>query len=57
MTVGVSGEPVSAQDLNNHFKSIKVDLKKAVELEKMHLSHFEVTMLVLLYIKYIIIDW
>lgn len=42
MTIGASGEPVSAQELNNHFQSIKLGLKKAVQLENMHLSHFEV---------------
>ncbi|KAG9152176.1 hypothetical protein Leryth_026124 [Lithospermum erythrorhizon] len=29
MTLGVSGEPVSAQGLNNHFQRIKADIKKA----------------------------
>ncbi|XP_073129992.1 dihydrofolate synthetase isoform X2 [Henckelia pumila] len=42
ITLGKSGEPVSAKDLNSHFQRIKKDLDIAVELEKGHLSHFEV---------------
>ncbi|GAA0167681.1 ligase [Lithospermum erythrorhizon] len=42
MTLGVSGEPVSSQGLNNHFQRIKADIKKALQLENMHLTHFEV---------------
>ncbi|XP_073315465.1 dihydrofolate synthetase isoform X3 [Primulina huaijiensis] len=41
MTLGKSGEPVSAKELNSHFQKIKKDLYIAVELEKGHLSHFE----------------
>ncbi|XP_075495306.1 dihydrofolate synthetase isoform X2 [Primulina tabacum] len=42
ITLGKSGEPVSAKELNSHFQKIKKDLDIAVELEKGHLSHFEV---------------
>lgn len=46
ITLGTSGEPVSAKSLSLHFHKIKEDLNMAVELEKGHLSHFEVCLLV-----------
>ncbi|KAL2556141.1 Folylpolyglutamate synthetase family protein [Forsythia ovata] len=42
ITLGRSGEPVSAKALNCHFQKAKMDLERAVKFEKGHLSHFEV---------------
>ncbi|KAL8519214.1 hypothetical protein ACS0TY_010233 [Phlomoides rotata] len=42
ITLGTSGDPVSAKSLSMHFHKIKVDLNMAVELEKGHLSQFEI---------------
>lgn len=42
ISVGTSGEPVSAEALTSHFHKIKQDLDKALELEKGHLTQFEV---------------
>lgn len=42
ITLGRSGEPVSAKALNCHFQKARTDLERAVKLEKGHLSHFEV---------------
>lgn len=37
-----SGEPVSAEALTSHLRKVKHELDKAMELEKGHLSQFEV---------------
>ncbi|KAJ9539606.1 hypothetical protein OSB04_026112 [Centaurea solstitialis] len=42
ITLGRSGDPVSAKAVNSLFQRIKVVLDQAVQLEKGHLSHFEV---------------
>lgn len=42
ISLGATGELVSEAALNSHFHKIKEDLDKAVELEKGHLSQFEV---------------
>ncbi|PIN08772.1 Dihydrofolate synthase [Handroanthus impetiginosus] len=42
ITLGTTGEPVSAKALSSHFHKIKDDLHMAVEREKGHLSQFEV---------------
>ncbi|KAI3471198.1 hypothetical protein Pfo_027861 [Paulownia fortunei] len=42
ITLGTTGEPVSAKALSSHFHKIKEDLDMAVEHEKGHLSQFEV---------------
>ncbi|XP_051116415.1 dihydrofolate synthetase [Andrographis paniculata] len=42
ISLGTTGEPVSAAVLNSHFHKIKEYLDKAVELEKGQLSQFEV---------------
>ncbi|KAK6121839.1 hypothetical protein DH2020_044452 [Rehmannia glutinosa] len=42
ITLGTTGEPVSAKALSSHFHLIKEDLDIAVKLEKGHLSQFEV---------------
>lgn len=45
ITLGISGEPVSAKTLSNHFRSIRTIIDHAVELENHLLSHFEVWVL------------
>lgn len=45
ITLGKSGKPVSAKELNSHFQKIKKDLDIVVEHEKGHLSHFEVQLI------------
>lgn len=42
ITLGISGEPVSAKTLSNHFQSIQTIIDHAVQLENHLLSHFEV---------------
>lgn len=42
VTLGISGEPVSAKIFSNHFQSIKNFIDQAIELENRRLSHFEV---------------
>ncbi|KAL7612096.1 dihydrofolate synthetase isoform X1 [Lactuca sativa] len=42
ITLGRLGDPVSAKTVNSLFQRIKLVLDQAVQLEKGHLSHFEV---------------
>lgn len=42
ITLGASGDPISAKALNHHFQSLRMVLDKAIELENGCLSHFEV---------------